>query len=284
MVPHSGNGAGDAMFDAAMGDADSEELYDRAGLDVLIAAGANWIGARARAVVWAPFTPRCWRRFCGCETRGKRSKFIVAGATELYSCAVCLILLPGDFMTDAPTDIPAVTTNLYKLLQPLQSEERTRVIKAALAMLGDDTPIVNQNSEKGGNADDDGDSDLPVKARQWMKKYDVTQEHLNHVFHIENGAAEVIAHEAPGSSMRAMTINAYVLTGISQFLVTGEAKFDDDRARAVCKSMGCFDKNNHAKFVKLKGNVIGGSKGSGWTLTGPGLKSGADLIKGFASA
>jgi hypothetical protein len=202
----------------------------------------------------------------------------------LYSCAICPILLPGDFMTDTPTDIPAVTTNLYNLLQPLQSEERKRVIKAALTMLGDDISVVNQNSEKGGDGDADGDSDLPVKARQWTKQHAVTQEHLNHVFHIENGGAEVIAHKAPGSSMKAMTINAYVLTGISQLLATGEAKFDDERARAVCKSMGCFDKNNHAKFMKVKGNVLGGSKGSGWTLTGPGLKSGADLIKGLASA
>jgi hypothetical protein len=187
-------------------------------------------------------------------------------------------------MTDTPADIPAVTTNLYKLLQPLQSEERKRVIKAALAMLGDDTSVANQNSERGGDAVDDGDSDLPVKARQWMKKYDVTQERLNHVFHIENGSTEVIAHEAPGSSMKTMTINAYVLTGISQLLATGEAKFDDERARAVCKSMGCFDKGNHAKFMKEKGNVLSGSKESGWTLTGPGLKSGADLVKGLASA
>jgi hypothetical protein len=91
-------------------------------------------------------------------------------------------------------------------------------------------------------------------------------------------------HKAPGSSTKVKTINAYILTGISKLLATGEAKFDDESGRAVCESMGCFDKTNHSKFVKEKGNVSGGSKGSGWTLTGPGLKSGADLIKALASA
>jgi hypothetical protein len=215
---------------------------------------------------------------------------IVIGAMGLYSRAICPILLPpGGFMPDTPTDIPAVTTSLYNLLQPLRAEERQRVIKAALTLLGDDTSVVNQNSGKGRAAaadddDDDSASDLPTKARQWMTKYAVTQEHLNNVFHVQNGSAEVIAHKAPGSSMKAMTINAYVLTGLSQLLATGEAKFDDKSARAVCRSMGCFDTNNHPKYMKEKGNVIGGSKGSGWTLTGPGLARGADLVKGFASA
>jgi hypothetical protein len=232
---------------------------------------------------WGCSAPRGGPR-CIVPRISRKTARIVTTLTELYSCAACPILLPGDFMTDTPTDIPAVTTNLYKLLQPLQPEERKRVIKAALTILGDETPAVNQKSEQGDTADGGGELDLPVKAHQWMKKYGVTHEHLNQVFQVENGAAEVIAHEAPGSSMKAKTINAYILTGISQLLAMGEAKFDDESARALCKTMGCFDKNNHSKFMKEKGNVLGGSKESGWSLTGPGLKSGADLIKGLANA
>ena len=55
----------------------------------------------------------------------------------------------------------------------------------------------------------------------------VTQEQLAHVFHIEDGKAEVIASEAPGKNGQKKTINAYVLTGIAGLLQTGEAKFDD---------------------------------------------------------
>ena len=47
--------------------------------------------------------------------------------------------------------------------------------------------------------------------------------------------------------------------------------------------MGCFDGSNHALYMKGKGNVLGGSKDAGWTLTGPGLKAGAELVKKLAT-
>jgi hypothetical protein len=188
-----------------------------------------------------------------------------------------------------PIDLKTLVTGLYDLLEPADPAERKKAIKAAMTMLGDDASVADQKPEKraAGAADDDdnGDgSEYPVKARQWMGKYNVTEEHINNVLHVENGSAEVVAHEAPGSSGKQKTINAYVLTGISQLFATGEAKFDDKSARAVCKSMGCLDESNHAYNLKGKGNLIGGSKDSGWTLTGPGLKSGAELVKGLSSS
>ena len=184
-------------------------------------------------------------------------------------------------MTNTPTDIPSVATSLYTLLQPLQSEDRKRVIKAALTMLGDDAAlgdagkVVHKEIEQ-----HQSDSTLPVKVTAWMKKYDITEEQLGHVFHLGSNH-EVIAAEAPGSSSKQQTINAYVLTGISAFLSTGEVSFEDESARKVCKAMGCFNVGNHSAYMRDKGNVLGGSKEAGWTLTGPGLKSGADLIKGL---
>ena len=35
--------------------------------------------------------------------------------------------------------------------------------------------------------------------------------------------------------------------------------------------------------MKKPGNILSGSKDSGWTLTGPGLKAGADLVKALNS-
>jgi hypothetical protein len=182
-------------------------------------------------------------------------------------------------MTDTPTDIPAVTTELYNLLKPLDTSERKRIIKAALTMLGDDTVDIETKKT---SEPEDQDSTLPAKAKAWMKKYDVTEEQLGHVFHTDGGA-EVIAAVAPGKNVKQKTINAYVLTGISSLISTGEAKFDDKAARQVCKDMGCLSETNHATYVKEKGNVIGGSKNAGWTLTGPGLKAGADLVKELTS-
>jgi hypothetical protein len=117
-----------------------------------------------------------------------------------------------------------------------------------------------------------------------MKQNGVTEDNLSHVFHIDGGAAEVIAGEAPGKSDKEKTLNAFVLTGLAEFLQTGDPKFDDKAARALCKKLGCFGEGNHATYMKDRGNLLGGSKEGGWTLTGPGLKAGAELIKGMAGA
>src|ERR1700694_445630 len=116
------------------------------------------------------------------------------------------------------TNLKELVGSLYDLLEPVDPADRKKAIKATMTMLGDTADLHSDKGGKSGEADDHGDSDLPAKARQWMNKYNVTQEHLNYVIHVENGAAEVIAHEAPGSSTKATTINGYVLSGISQLL------------------------------------------------------------------
>jgi hypothetical protein len=205
---------------------------------------------------------------------------------EFYICVHRADSYLGDCM---PTDLKTLVTGLYDLREPADPSERKKALKAAMAMLGDDTAVTDQKPAKQTDDEGDGDegddgSEYPIKARQWMKRYDVTEEHINNVFHVEKGSAEVVAHEAPGSSGKQKTINAYVLTGISQLIATGDPKFDDKAARAVCKSMGCLDESNHTYNMKGKGNLLGGSKDSGWTLTSPGLKSGAELVKGLSSS
>jgi hypothetical protein len=186
-------------------------------------------------------------------------------------------------MTETPSDIPAVTTNIYNLLQPLKSDERQRVLKAALMMLGDDTAAAGAGSSSSKEQAHDGNLNLPAKAKAWMKKYEINAEQLGHVFHLD-GNHEVIASEAPGGNSKLQTINSYVLTGILSLISTGEASFDDKTARKVCKSLGCFNEGNHSAYMRNKGNVLGGSKEAGWTLTGPGLKTGADLVKAIAGS
>jgi hypothetical protein len=174
-------------------------------------------------------------------------------------------------------------SDLYKLLEPHEPDVRHRAIKAAMVMLGGDAQaaagtlltIDEIDEEQGGPA-------LHPKVKGWMRTHGITPEQLGNVFHLDGGASEVLPTEAPGKNGKEKTINAYVLTGISAFLQTGEAKFDDKTARDVCRAMGCFNEGNHAYYLKGRGNVIGGTKDSGWTLTGPGLKLGAELVKKLA--
>ncbi len=183
-------------------------------------------------------------------------------------------------MSDSPIDLKAVTNQLYDLLEPLESEERQRVIKAALTLLGDDASVATGDGK--GKKQEEADTDVsgfPTRASSWMKKYEVTPEQLAHVFHIDGETVDVILDSVPGNVQKQQAINAYILTGVAELLKTGNTKFTDKAGREACEKMGCYGKTNHATCLKKPGNVLSGSKNAGWTLTGPGLKSGADLVK-----
>ncbi len=193
-------------------------------------------------------------------------------------------------MTASKSEIPTVATKLHDLLYPLDSAKRKLAIRAALTMLGDDGDVVGEEKSKKGNkerhSDDDDaafDGGLHARAKAWKKSHQVSDDALSQVFHVENGAVEIIVSAAPGNNAKAQTINTYVLTGIAKLLETGDSKFDDKLARANCKKLGCYNEANHASYMKDKGNVLGGSKAAGWTLTAPGLKAGAELVKPFGS-
>jgi hypothetical protein len=183
----------------------------------------------------------------------------------------------------AKSEITGISVRLFELLEPLEPAMRKRAIKAALTMLGEeDTEVEPEKPKKKTEEASGGDSNLPTNAKTWMRANGITAEHLGHVFHIEGGTAAIIASEAPGKNGKEKTINAYVLTGIAALLGTGEAKFDDKAGRASCDHFGCYQGSNHATIMKNKGNVLSGTKDSGWTVTGPGLKAGAALIKGLS--
>jgi hypothetical protein len=186
------------------------------------------------------------------------------------------------------TDMKTLVTGLYDLLEPVDPADRKKAIKAALTMLGDDAAVADQKGGKSGGGagdDDDGDdnSEFNSKARTWMSRNKVTAEEIAHVFHVDGETVDVIVDTVPGKNQKAQAINAYMLTGIAEFLKTGESKFTDKVARETCRKLGCYAETNHATHMKKPGNVLSGSKESGWTVTGPGMKTAAELIKGFTA-
>lgn len=81
-------------------------------------------------------------------------------------------------MAKAPTGIASVTTDLFKLLEPLEPDLRKRAIKAALTMLGDDPAVADAKPKGGGAAGDTGEdtSEFNTKTRTWMRQNNVTNE------------------------------------------------------------------------------------------------------------
>lgn len=172
------------------------------------------------------------------------------------------------------------TMKVVDILKPLSSEDRTRVMRAAMVLLGENesgvAPITHVGEGSGGPVGEIGA--FPPRARAWMKQNAITPDQLQHVFHVSDGSAEVIA-ALPGRNRKEQTYNAYIITGIAQLLLNGTASFDDKTARALCEKSGCYDSANHSAHLRDKGNEFTGTKEKGWTLTAPGLRRGAEIIK-----
>jgi hypothetical protein len=172
------------------------------------------------------------------------------------------------------------TTKLVELLKPLPSAERKRAIQAAMILLGEDQSrdvVAFESPEK--RAEETGNvGALPLRARTWMKQNDISATQLEQVFHLGKEGIEIIA-AIPGRNKKEQTYNAYILVGLSQLLLTGNAVFQDKPARALCESSGCYDVANHGAHLKNRGNEFTGTKDKGWTLTVPGLRRAAEIVK-----
>jgi hypothetical protein len=175
------------------------------------------------------------------------------------------------------------TSRVVDVLSPLSSEDRTRVVIAAFTILGDAlsdiTPRKAVRAVDAGGMIEGGDlRDLPLRARTWMNQTSLSAAEIQQVFHVAEGNVEVIA-AVPGRNKKEQTYNAYILAGLGQLLLTGSAVFSDKAARALCESSGCYDQANHSASIRDRGNEFTGTKDKGWTLTAPGLRRGAELIK-----
>lgn len=163
-------------------------------------------------------------------------------------------------------------------LTPLSSEDRHRVVQASMTLLGESAAKVGSSSPNTGESDAGDVGALSNRARTWIRQNDLSMEQLEQVFHFDDGTVEIIAAEILGNNNKERVRNAYILTGIRSLLLTGDAKFDDQAARTLCDLHGFYDHTNHSKYVK-GWNEFAGSRDKGWTLTAPGLKAAASLIK-----
>jgi hypothetical protein len=180
----------------------------------------------------------------------------------------------------AKDKIAGTMTKVLSLLMPLEPEERQRVISATLTLLGEpaDNSRVSAMSLMGGVAS------RPQRAGVWMKQNGLTSDMLDQVFHVDGEHVEVLAPSVPGKTTKERTLNAYLLAGAARLLATGEPAFDDKYARELCAHLGSYDRTNHSRYLKDRGNKLAGSASTGWKLTGPGLSHTAALIKQMAPA
>lgn len=183
------------------------------------------------------------------------------------------------------SNLAGATSKVVEVLTDFSSEERLRIVKASLTLLGDEfnpprgqSAAQNSGQQNSGNAGY-GNSELPPSAQQWMNKNGVSEKQLEHFYHFDQGRAIPIALPGNATSKREQTLNAYLATGLASYLTNGDASFSDADARKFCEQSGCYDAPNHTKSLKAIGNRVTGSKSAGWKLTTPGLTAVAELVK-----
>lgn len=187
--------------------------------------------------------------------------------------------------------LPQIVNDVFVLLDPLESEDRQKVVGSVLTLLGEVTkPLAGSGAAgsgtSGGSSDESPNEDVAfgAKAKRWMSQNQISSESLEEIFHCEDKQVEIIVSEVPGSGKKGKTHNCYLLAGIRSLLETDEAKFEDSSAVELCKHMGCHDSANHATNRNSLGNIVTGSKSNGFTLPAPGLRAGAELIKQMAAS
>jgi hypothetical protein len=177
----------------------------------------------------------------------------------------------------------AAIEGIVRILAPLSSDERQKIIHGALVVLGESIVERKVGSVRPTDAEEhESEISVPLRARAWIRQNKLSDDQLGHVFDLTGGVATVIASEVFGKNTAEKVVKAYVLTGIASVLSSGEPTISDKGARHLCENLGCYDRTNHTKYLKEKGNYFVGDKDRGWKLTAPGLKFGGSLVRELA--
>lgn len=186
---------------------------------------------------------------------------------------------PSDPLKNAKKIMSAIES-VVGILGPLESDDRHRVIQGAFVVLREGAASKDLNVNLAGEPE--ASIDVSPRAKLWMRQNEVASDQILQVFDIADGEATIIAAQLSGKNTAEKAIKAYVLTGISAYLISGESNFSDKAARGLCETFGCYDSTNHSKYLKEKNNYLTGDKESGWKLTAPGLRYGGSIVKELA--
>ncbi len=171
-------------------------------------------------------------------------------------------------------------------LQPLDSPDRKRAVLGALHFLEEDwVPLPHRkNGDEAGPIEGklEGNGPFAPSVQAWMKQNALTSEEVEVVFSFDDDKVNIIA-DLPSSGKRENTIKLYILMGVGTYLRTGQRKFSDEAARDACAQHSAYDVNNHSKTMKELRSELTGDKDAGWTITKPGLKRGAAIVKELAA-
>ena len=176
----------------------------------------------------------------------------------------------------------AETIGAKDAIEQMLAHQMAAAHKSAMTLLGESAASMDNSSGGGGVGSGGGGGAYGTKVARWMKQYEISDSTIEELFHKDGDTVEVIVGEVPGDGKRGESQNCYLLSGVRALLESDEPKFTEAAVVSLCKHMGCHDQTHHAKTRSSLGNIIAGSKTSGFTLPGPGLRAAAELVKAMA--
>ena len=116
------------------------------------------------------------------------------------------------------TQLADATGQVIKILDSLSSEDRHRVVQAALLLLGEAAPSKASAAAAADENKGEALALLSTPAKAWMQKHGLTTDTLGAYMHLEKGHVAVI--EIPGnhSTKKDKTKVCYLMAGILSFI------------------------------------------------------------------
>src|SRR2546429_2972107 len=96
-------------------------------------------------------------------------------------------------------NIAETMTKMVALLEPLERDVRRRVIQATLTLLGDEGSSISGGT-RAGVREDQPEGKFPRRAESWIRQHDLSEDELNHVFHVDGDHVGIVASRVAGAT------------------------------------------------------------------------------------
>ena len=128
-------------------------------------------------------------------------------------------------------------------------------------------------SQKTPQQSDIAETDLHVKARQFLKKSGLTIEHINQLFYKEEGNFLPLYDDLKTTKAAESQIRVALLHALLSGMHTGDFEFNGESVRNEVQIRKCFDQPNFATIFKKNSELFEGF--SNYSKTSPTIRLGA---------
>ena len=115
-------------------------------------------------------------------------------------------------------------------------------------------------------------------APAFFARQNITEEEWQKVFHFDGTTYSIIVDDLKETTKSKKQVNLALLEGIKELLTGGVATIVKDDLIELCKKYDAYDSSNFASHMKKQKSLFL-ARGDNWSLTKPGEKRAAEVVK-----